>query len=94
MAISFAARVRVPENVLLLQLEEESVLLHLDSEVYFGLDDVGTRMWTALTQSQTIGEAFERLAAEYDVRPAALRADLAGLIEHFVHKGLLAVEAP
>lgn len=42
MAISFSDRVRVPDDVLISNLQEESVILNLDNERYYGLDDVGT----------------------------------------------------
>ena len=52
MAASISGRaVRVPDDVLMRELDGESVLVHLDSEACFGLDDVGTRMWALLTSA-------------------------------------------
>jgi len=39
----FADRATVPTNVLIRFLDQESVLLNLNTEKYFGLDSVGTR---------------------------------------------------
>ena len=89
MTISFTDRVTVPDGVLISQLQEESVILNLDSERYFGLDDVGTRFLTVLTTSESIGAAYEKLAAEYDVDPQDLRNDLLALVETLVDQGLL-----
>ena len=94
MAISFSNRVNVPDNVLFRQLEEESVILHLNTESYYGLDDVGTRMWTVLTGSETIQAAFETLTAEYDAEPEVLQKDLTGLIENLLDKELLELNKP
>ena len=85
----FNTRVRVPEDVLVSELEGESVLLNLKSETYYGLDQMGTRMWFALTTGGTIQEAFDSLCAEYDVEPDTLRADLSTLVEKLVSNGLL-----
>ena len=52
MTVSFSDRVAVPDGVLISQLQEESVILNLESERYFGLDDVGTRFLTVLTTSR------------------------------------------
>jgi hypothetical protein len=41
MTISFSDRVNVPDDVLISRLQEESVILNLDSERYFGLDEIG-----------------------------------------------------
>ena len=84
-------RVTTPEGVLVRELEGESVLLNLNSESYFGLDDVGTRMWAALTNSPSIEAAFEMLLAEYEVEPEHLRADLSSLVERLTEAGLIDV---
>ena len=89
MTISFSDRVAVPDGVLISHLQEESVILNLESERYFGLDDVGTRFLTVLTTSQTIEAAYETLSSEYDVDPQVLRQDLVALVENLVDQGLL-----
>ena len=94
MDISFDAQVRVPDNVLFRQLEDESVLLHLNKEIYYGLDDVGTRMWQVLAQSETIQTAFDALSEEYDIEPEVLQRDLTGLIENLLAKDLLEIHTP
>ena len=94
MDISFSAHVRVPDNVLFRQLEDESVLLHLNKEIYYGLDDVGTRMWQLLAQSETIQAAFEALSEEYDIEADVLQRDLTGLIENLLAKDLLEIQKP
>ncbi len=89
--IPFSARVAVPDGVLARNLEGESVVLNLKTEKYFGLDEVGTRMWTLLTDATSIQSAYDSLAAEYDVEPAQLRADMEKLIGELVEHGLLTV---
>jgi len=89
MTISFSDRVTVPDDVLISQLQEESVILNLDSERYYGLDDVGTRFLSVLTTSDSIETAYEQLRDEYDVDPQVLRSDLLALIENLINQGLL-----
>jgi len=89
MTISFSDRVTVPDDVLISHLQEESVILNLDSERYYGLDDVGTRFLSVLTTSDTIEAAYERLRGEYNVDPQVLRTDLLALVENLIDQGLL-----
>jgi hypothetical protein len=89
LSISFSARVVVPPHVLLQQVGEESVLLNLEKECYFGLDPVGTRMWEALTKANTVEAACQELLSAYDVDEQRLRQDLEKLIESLVKNGLL-----
>jgi len=91
MAISLSDRVTVPNEILISNLQDESVLLNLNSERYFGLDGVGTRMLSVLTNSDSIQTAYESLTAEYDVDRDALRRDLISLIEELLAQGLIEV---
>jgi Coenzyme PQQ synthesis protein D (PqqD). len=90
--ISFSDRVRVPDDVLISNLQEESVILNLNSERYFGLDNVGTRMLSVLSASNSIEAAYEVLKGEYDVDAQVLRQDLASLIENLLQQGLVTIE--
>ena len=89
MAISFENRARIPEDVLLSELDGESVLLNLKTETYFGLDEVGTRMWAAVTSAESIQAAYDTLTEEYDVEPERLREDLSAILDKLVEHGLL-----
>lgn len=89
MTISFSDRVRVAEDVLMSNLQEESVILNLESERYYGLDNVGRRFLTVLDTSESIEAAYEMLRNEYDVDPQNLRQDLLELIENLLKQGIL-----
>ena len=90
--ISFADRVTVPTNVLIRFLDQESVLLNLNTERYFGLDSVGTRMWQLVTSAPTIEPAYCQLIEEFDADPERLRSDLSDLLNHLVENGLIAMQ--
>jgi len=91
MSVSFDQKLVVTEDTLINVIEGESVLLNLKSENYFGLDPVGTRMWTLLTTSDSIQSAYEALLDEYDVGADKLRQDMQDLIEKLVANGLVEV---
>ena len=91
MTISFSDRVTVPDDVLISNLQDESVILNLDSERYYGLDDVGTRFLSILTTSESIEAAYDRLREEYEVDPQVLRKDLLALVEKLIEQGLIEI---
>jgi len=93
MTFSFDQKLIVTEDTLINVIEGEAVLLNLKSEKYFGLDPVGTRMWTLLTTSDSIQSAYETLLDEYDVGAEKLRLDMQGLIEKLIANGLMEVAA-
>lgn len=73
------------------ELEGESVILDLDSESYFGLDQIGTRMWQAVTAADSIEAAFDVLLEEYEVEADTLRTDLSELLDTLLARGLIEV---
>jgi len=79
----------VPDDVLISNLQEESVILNLDSERYYGLDDVGTRFLSVLNTADSIEAAYEMLRGEYDVDAQNLRQDLLELVDDLVGQGIL-----
>ncbi len=89
--LTFSNRAAAPAHVLVRFLDQESVLLNLETERYFGLDATGTRMWQLVTTSSNIDAAYRELLAEYDVEPELLRANLAELLDRLVENGLLQV---
>ena len=91
MTFSFNDRVKLPDDVLVSGLQAESVLLNLDNERYYGLNDIGTRMLTLLTSSDSIGAAYKSLLDEYDVEAEVLRHDLISTIEELPKHGLVKI---
>ena len=84
-------RVVAADHVLVKQLDGEAVLLNLDSERYYGLNETGARMWTLLTSSPSIDRALEVLMAEYDVQADGLRRDLDALVDRLHRLGMIEV---
>ena len=93
MTTSFAMHIAVAPDVMFRTVGDESVLLHLKSATYLGLDPVGTRMWTLLTASESIQTAYEALLGEYEVDGQQLRRDLANFVGKLVEHDLVQVNA-
>jgi len=89
--VGLSQKVSLAEDVLIQELSGESVLLNIDSEQYFGLDEVGSRMLSVLTESESVQAANDILLQEYEVEPAQLEQDLLELIEKCVKHGLVKV---
>ena len=88
---SLPRSVSATSGTLVSELSGEAVILHLDSEQYFGLDEVGARMWQILMTSDSVSAAFDQMLDEWDVEPERLRSDLADLIEQLRENGLVEV---
>jgi hypothetical protein len=74
------------------EVSGETVLLDLQSENYFGLDEVGTRIWQLIKETNDLQAIFETLLAEYDVSEERLRQDLDTLLGEISGLGLIRLE--
>ncbi|MEO1086056.1 MAG: PqqD family protein [Acidobacteriota bacterium] len=87
-----AVRVIISDDVLFRQLDDEAVLLDLDSQRYFGLDAVGTRLWALLQEDPSLPRARKILLTEFDTGPDVLDGDLKVFLSELVERQLVSLE--
>ena len=85
-------RLKVSPDVHSQEVGGETVLLDLKSESYFGLDEVGTRVWQLLQENGDMALVIETILEEYDVEKVQLCNDLDELVQNLVEAGLVSVE--
>ena len=91
MNLAISQKATPSDDVLFQRVGDEAVLLSLTSEQYFGLDPVGTRIWSLLSQDTSLQAAFENLCLEYEVEPERLEADLLAFVDQLAQAGLVKV---
>jgi hypothetical protein len=69
----------------------ELVLLDLESATYFGLNEVGSRMWTLMGELDSLRQVCDAVSREYDVPRVQLERDVLALAQELHGKGLLHV---
>jgi len=74
-------------------LGDEAAVLNLKNSVYYGLDSVGSRVWTLLQQPRSVGELRDTLLSEYEVEARRCEQDLLALLESMRSEGLIEVRA-
>jgi hypothetical protein len=67
----------------------EAVLLDVASGIYFGLNEVGTRIWTLLGEGLTVDDAVAALGEEFDAGREAIAADVATFVRALELRGLV-----
>lgn len=82
---------RAKPEVLFQQVDDEGVLLSLEEEVYFGVNEPAARVWQRLEEGPCTEAALvAHLAAAYPDAPRAIiAADVAELLQDFQRSGLL-----
>ena len=84
-----SGRLRVHPSVLCRELAGETVLLNLESGVYYGLDAIGTRAWNLLAEERSIADVCSIMLDEFDVSQGTLEEDLTTLVRELCDKHLL-----
>jgi len=87
--LTLGDRVVVPDSVIARELDGETVVLNLETGVYFGLDSVATDIWNALQGGGKIEDALRAILERYDVQRATLEGDLLQFVNQLASKGLL-----
>ena len=77
-------------DVLHQPLGDEAVFLNLNDDRYYGIDDVGARIWQMLVDSGDAELVVQQMLAEYDVDETILRADVTKFVAELEQAGLIA----
>lgn len=71
------------------EIAGETVILDLQSECYFGLDAVGSRIWQLIREDASLRTIRDTLLEEYEVEEAQLLSDLEALLADARQRGLI-----
>jgi hypothetical protein len=83
--------VQIAPGVLFSELEREAVLLNVTTGKYFGLNEVGTRVWVLLAQHKQLAPVHHALVAEYAVSADQAQRDLVKLVDELTAQGLVSI---
>jgi hypothetical protein len=72
-------------------LGEESAILNLKNSVYYGMNAVGTRVWTLLKEPKKVADVRDAIVDEYDVDAGRCGRDVLALLEQMRDEGLIEV---
>ncbi len=89
--VTLCHRVLPSSDVLIQPVGGESILLDLASEQYFGLDEVGARIWELLSRSGSLEHVHATLCDEFSESPARIESDLLTLLQKMTDAGLVTI---
>jgi hypothetical protein len=84
--------IRATQDQVSSDLAGEAVILHLNSGVYYGVNEVGARIWNSIQQQKTVNDLQGMLLEEYEVEPEQLRSDTLPLLQKLAAEGLIEVK--
>jgi hypothetical protein len=69
----------------------EVVILHLQQGVYYGLNNVGARIWQLIQQPRTVDEVCDLIAQEFDAPKTQIERDVAALFDDLLSRGMVEI---
>ena len=90
--VSLSSTARVSDDTVFRELEGEAVVLNLALGTYYGLDEVGTRIWQLIQRFGRLDAVLDALIAEYEVESSTAERDLLDLVAHLAAQGLVELE--
>ena len=79
--------IKIPARYESSAIDDELVLIDVDTGKFFALKDVGLRIWTLLDDEADLDRIAEQLCDEYEVDPEHARKSVAGFAESLAKAG-------
>lgn len=83
---------RRADDVLATTVEDEAVILELDSGTYYGFNETATFIWDRLEESRTVAELRKAILAEFDVDRERCEEDLRSTLAEMSEYGLVELD--
>lgn len=83
--------VAAADEVVSCDLAGGAALLDVRSNVYFTLNDVGARIWSAIETPTTVAEITDKIVAQYEVDPGRCYGDVVALLQQLDDAGLIKI---
>jgi len=74
------------------ELSGDVIILNIKSGKYFGLDNVGARVWSILQKPAKVKDIINFIDSEYDVRADQCERDMMALLEDLLREDLIDIE--
>ncbi len=72
-------------------IDEQAVILNLDSGVYYSLNEVGSRAWDLCDGSKSIRDIATAICVEFEVERETAEKDILEVMDDLVREGLIRI---
>jgi len=90
--LSDKSRIGVSANQVSCDLAGEAAILNLKNFVYYGLDSIGSSIWSLIQEPKTVAEIRNALLGIYEVDSQELDSDLQELLTQLSEQGLIDIQ--
>jgi hypothetical protein len=73
------------------EIDDEVVMMHVDTGKYYGMDTVGSRIWELIAEEIQVKEVIGKLMEEYDVEEEQCKKDVLEFLNELYENKLVEV---
>jgi hypothetical protein len=90
-SLTATARLQQNPDILASASGDETVMMSFSRNNYYGLDEVGSRIWALLAQPQTLDHLCTTLQQEYRVDAETCQREVTVFVQRLLDEGLVTV---
>ena len=83
--------VSISEDQISRELDMETCIMNTAAGMFYGVDQVGMRIWQLLHERISVAAICQQLEQEYQVTPAQCREDVLTFLAKLAEQGLITV---
>lgn len=80
-------------SILCTELDDEAVLLDLDTKCYYGLNEIALEIWKLIDGERKINSIMENICEKFDVTPDKALSSITRLVNELEENGLVITDA-
>ncbi len=80
-------------SILCTELDNEAVLLDLETKCYYGLNEVALEIWKLINGTRKINSISETICEQFEVTPEKAFSSVTKLLKEFENNGLVRIKS-
>ncbi|MFD1633376.1 PqqD family protein [Haloplanus ruber] len=92
--LSDSTTIVASEDCLSTEIDDESVILHIEGGTYYGFNRVGADIWNIVQEPHTVEEIYETIFEAYDVDKDRCKMDVRTLVSELLELDLVHTPDP
>lgn len=87
--VDLSSVVAISDDLVCSDMDGEIVMMSVDNGEYYGLDEIGSRVWTLLDAPRQVSELCGTLLEEFDVEREQCERDVLAFLNEMAEDGLV-----
>lgn len=87
--ISLETKVTIPDTLFLQSVDDDTILLDINTQEYFSLNKVGTTIWDIMSKVNNLKEVKKEILKMYEVDEKQVESDILSFVEALDEKKLI-----